>query len=131
MVSFNKSFDGFSPEVLDAFTAYSWPGNIRELRNVVERSAALCTGNIITLVDLPQGLVSGTAESHTADISMYPSQVELVSSGSSKELIDKYEKRVKEKEHILELMKAYNGNKSRVAQELGITRATLYKKLQY
>ncbi|MDD2904022.1 MAG: sigma-54 dependent transcriptional regulator, partial [Syntrophales bacterium] len=44
---------GFSPEALDALQNYAWPGNIRELQNVVERAVALCEGNMVGLADLP------------------------------------------------------------------------------
>jgi two-component system, NtrC family, response regulator AlgB len=44
---------GFTPEALSALCAYTWPGNIRELRNVVERAVVLCQGNEINLEHLP------------------------------------------------------------------------------
>ncbi len=44
---------GFSPEVMQALKSYNWPGNIRELQNVVERAVALCTGNMVEFEDLP------------------------------------------------------------------------------
>jgi DNA-binding NtrC family response regulator len=44
---------GFSPEAMGALKSYAWPGNVRELQNVVERSVALCTGNMVELADLP------------------------------------------------------------------------------
>lgn len=45
-----------APEVLEAFRGYGWPGNIRELENVIERAVILCQGNVITLKNLPPAL---------------------------------------------------------------------------
>jgi two-component system response regulator HydG len=45
-----------APEVLQAFQRYSWPGNIRELENVIERGVIVCQGNVLTREDLPPGL---------------------------------------------------------------------------
>jgi two-component system, NtrC family, response regulator AlgB len=47
-----RTVNGFSPEALDAMRQYSWPGNLRELRNVVERAAILCSGEKIEVSDL-------------------------------------------------------------------------------
>jgi DNA-binding NtrC family response regulator len=48
-----KPVKGFAGDVTDAFMRYSWPGNIRELSNAVERAVVLCEGDTITLADLP------------------------------------------------------------------------------
>lgn len=52
-VSLNKPINGISPESLDKLQKYHWPGNIRELQNVIERAINMCDGSIITLKDLP------------------------------------------------------------------------------
>ena len=49
-----KKVAGFSPQVRDAFAAYAWPGNLRELRNVIERAVILASGGVIELGDLPE-----------------------------------------------------------------------------
>jgi len=53
-----KKIQGFAPEVDEAFTRYSWPGNLRELRNVIERAVILSGGGLITLKDLPDDFSS-------------------------------------------------------------------------
>jgi PAS domain S-box-containing protein/TyrR family helix-turn-helix protein len=56
---FNDSYNmtkRFSTEVMDAFEKYSWPGNIRELRNLVERLVVMCPDNVITPADLPSNI---------------------------------------------------------------------------
>jgi two-component system, NtrC family, response regulator len=86
---------------------YNWPGNIRELRNVIERSIILAENGIITERCLPRELVV-TADSNEAALS-------LVSV---------------EKEHILKLLEFHGGNRQKTAETLGIGRKTLYRKLR-
>jgi len=49
-----KKITGYAPEVVAAFAAYAWPGNLRELRNVVERAVILASGETIGPADLPE-----------------------------------------------------------------------------
>jgi DNA-binding NtrC family response regulator len=56
-VRLNSQVASFSAEAMQALASYSWPGNIRELINVVERSVLLCEGDEITLDELPRTLV--------------------------------------------------------------------------
>lgn len=50
----DSPIEGFSTEASDILMRYSWPGNIRELRNVIERAIAMTHGNLITVADLPE-----------------------------------------------------------------------------
>ena len=52
----HKIFKGFSDEAMDALRSYSWPGNIRELRNAVERAAILCPAEIVEIEYLPASI---------------------------------------------------------------------------
>lgn len=52
--SLGKSIDGISPEVMESLIRYDWPGNIRELENLVERSALISSGSIINTISLPE-----------------------------------------------------------------------------
>lgn len=54
-----KSISGVSPEALDALKSHSWPGSIRELRNVIERAAVFCGGDQIEISHLPQEILGG------------------------------------------------------------------------
>jgi DNA-binding NtrC family response regulator len=51
-----RRIDAIAPEAMQPLLAHSWPGNIRELRNVIERAVALCPGDVIALDDLPEHL---------------------------------------------------------------------------
>jgi NtrC-family two-component system response regulator AlgB len=55
-----KKVRGFSPDVYAAFRSYAWPGNLRELRNVVERAVILAGGDTLSLADLPEQFTNPT-----------------------------------------------------------------------
>ena len=68
----NNAIEGFAEEAMQALVRYPWPGNIRELINVVERAVLLCEGTQITLDDLPRMIVPGPrrgqSESNSLDV---------------------------------------------------------------
>ncbi len=98
---------GLTPEALDGLCSYAWPGNIRELENVVERLVVLSRGPVIEEQDLPDG--------------MRRKDSTRSSSGSLQDL---------ERERIVEVLRGADGNKKLAAQRLGIHRSTLYAKLK-
>jgi len=98
--------------VLDQFTRYHWPGNIRELENVLERAMNFCEGTVLTQDQVP-GLVPDTC--YTASAGGYAS-------------LEKHLEEV-EKEVILNTLEKYNGNRSKAAQDLNIHRSVLYRKM--
>ncbi|MFN7684255.1 MAG: sigma 54-interacting transcriptional regulator [Oligoflexia bacterium] len=110
------------PRVLEALQAYSWPGNIRELQNTIERLKILSERNEIRFEDLPPNMKGHTPSepilAHTPGLrrsnDLPPGQRTL------EEV---------EREHILRTLAAHEGNKTRAAQSLGITIKTLYNKL--
>jgi transcriptional regulator with PAS, ATPase and Fis domain len=108
-----KSPIRLSPGVLRAFRSYDWPGNIRELANVVEQSIISTKDGVIDLENLPPRLLS-------------PSQPLLFySQASLRNLKAKAEKKI-----IEEALKRVNGNKVKAARLLGIHRSGLYQKLK-
>lgn len=98
-----------SPEVMQLLKAYPWPGNIRELRNVMERALLLSGGKPITPEHFP-----GLESAKFVQDYLYPTQ------GIHK----------KEELHIMSVLKSYNGDINKTAEALGISRATLYRKLK-
>jgi NtrC-family two-component system response regulator AlgB len=104
-----KKLTGFSPAVLNAFSGYKWPGNLRELRNVIERATILASGETIELNDLPD------------EFSAKPDSGIAV---GARVTIDELEA-----EHIRRVL-AISRNLEEAARTLGIDPATLYRKRQ-
>lgn len=102
-------------EALEAFMSYEWPGNIRELMNVTEQLVTLVDGKEITLKDLPE-IVSSRLNGETG---MAEDNHSL-----------KSEQHKQEKQVIIQALEKHEGNKSKAAQDLGIHRTTLYKKIK-
>lgn len=127
--SFGKRVTGVSDEVLELMMSYDWPGNVRELRNVIERCMNVTASEVITSKDLPldfhsrrmraaQPLPAKPAEQRPEP---EPGKTEPLKAESYGEY---------ERELIMKLMIAHRGNKSAVASEMGISRKTLYAKLE-
>ena len=100
-----------SPEAMRALMDYHWPGNIRELENVMERAVYLAEDGVVRLGDLPEEMLR--AKDSNAGFSL-PSEKSL------DEL---------EREYIEHVLKRCGGNKKRAAEILGVNRKTIYRKL--
>ena len=96
------------------FSAYHWPGNVRQLQNVVERMVVLCPGKEITESDLPEFL-QPNAQPNAADAA--PKGDVQVSEGMTLDAVEKL--------LILHALKRFDWNQSRAARYLGVTRKTL------
>lgn len=99
-----------SPEALDLLKKYNWPGNIRELENVIEKLVILCKDKVIRPEDLPQNI----KKEPKGELSIF--------------IPDKRLEDI-EKQYIYEVLKDNDWNKSKSAKILGIERMTLYKKI--
>lgn len=116
-----KYVTGISPKALTAFMEYSWPGNLRELRNAVEYSVNMASSPEIMLSDIPTSIYNSANRSHEeANDEVRPSSLSSISQMSEQAELDL----------ISQLMKEYHGNKSLVAEKLGISRPTLYRRLK-
>jgi DNA-binding NtrC family response regulator len=100
------------PEALKALCRYDWPGNIRELSNVLERAQILAENSTITLDDLPDNLVASIPEDLAGD------------GGDARRLRDV------ERRHVREILRQEKGNKVHAAKALGISRRALYRLIQ-
>jgi len=103
-----------SNEVIECFSHYDWPGNIRELENTLERAINFCDGNTITVEHIPQHIKSDKVS-------------ESLVSTSNRSLETLMEQR--ERELIIATLKNFGGNKTRTAQALNIHRSVLYRKI--
>jgi len=102
---------GISKEARDALLAYAWPGNIRELRNAIERAIILCDGGLITTEHLPlPGAGNGRGRS---------------SAPAAGQRLEEVERQLVEN-----ALKDSRNNKAQAARLLGITRAQLYSRIQ-
>jgi two-component system, NtrC family, response regulator AtoC len=106
-----KNVKDIDYEAMQSLLAYDWPGNIRELRNTIERATVLADGEVITIHDLPDRF-------RTLD-------VEGVSISSLRQALDEFER-----EYIRRALSESKGNKEAAANKLGIDLATLYRKLK-
>ncbi len=107
----------FSPEAMARLTEYQWKGNIRELRNVVERMIILSAGDVIQENELPEGIVENETGGYVKNISFEKTLKEV--------------KEEVERAHILHVMQKCDWNVTRAANDLGIERTNLHKKLKY
>jgi DNA-binding NtrC family response regulator len=106
---------GFADDALAALERYYWPGNVRELQNVVERAVLLGKGTTITLADLPPE-VRGSGSVFVAA---------PVGQQSLKEALEGPERQI-----IREVLESNGWNRNATADQLGINRTTLYKKMK-
>lgn len=121
MEELNKKLDGFDDEVLQMFIQYSWPGNLREFRNVVRRCALLTDEGYISAASLPYEISSAPAfDDNTTE-----------APGTGKKTMDLKDSASKaEYETIMHVLKEVNFNKTKAAEILKIDRKTLYNKIR-
>jgi DNA-binding NtrC family response regulator len=101
----DKEVKRFSGEVVEFMLKYPWPGNVREVENMVERGVILAKGDSITMAELPRDMIHSTSvDGDTIDVVV--------------------------RNHILKVLEDTHGNISKAADILGIQRMTLYNKLK-
>jgi DNA-binding NtrC family response regulator len=123
-VEHGRQFDGFTEDAIDAMTSYRWPGNIRELRNAIERAVLLARRSRIDASDLNLGHFGSIGPTVASPLLPSPSP-RLDPSHSLKEALA-----VPERQLILNALREHDGNRVATALALGINRATLYKKMK-
>lgn len=97
----DKVLERVSPEAMEAMEEFNWPGNVRQLVNALEYAAITCKGDTITLSDLPEYLLQGRLQ------------------GGGK--------RYRNADDVRAVLMKFNGNRTLAAQDLGISRVTLWK----
>ena len=103
----NRTVEGFDSEAAELLASHSWPGNLRELNNVVKRAVLLTRGNKITTVELTQAMgqirTDNVLQLHHEDT---------------------------ERQRIITALQQTNGNKAKAARILGVDRKTIYNKIE-
>jgi DNA-binding NtrC family response regulator len=105
-----KKVSGISDEALEVLNSYAWPGNIRELRNVIERAVVLANSECIGLSELAVKIRD---------------QQSMRGAQTLKDRLEYYEEKI-----IRDSLRTHDGNKETVARELGVDLATLYRKIK-
>jgi transcriptional regulator with PAS, ATPase and Fis domain len=109
---YNKTITRLDPEVMTSLVAYSWPGNIRELKNIIERMVILTDGEVITPEYIPAVITS-----HQAKPESLAHNLTVVTEQTERAL-------------IVETLKLAKDNRAKTAKLLGIPRSTLYYKMR-
>ncbi len=118
-----KHIEGFVPEVEKIFLDYNWPGNLREMNNIIKRAALLTSKDVITLETLPQEIIFQSKFNLIDDSKEHTISSKDMPDLKSAALHAEYEK-------ILEVLRKVNFNKSKAALILNIDRKTLYNKMK-
>jgi len=106
--AYNKPIKGLTRRAQAALARYSWPGNIRELENILGNACMMVSGSVIDIGDLPAYLAANVAS---------PNKLQLL---TLEEV---------QRQHVLHVLEQVRNNKARAADVLGISRATLYNLL--
>lgn len=110
--------DGFSAETQAVFTRYSWPGNIRELRNAIERGLAIARTPLIEPADLPAPLRRKVLDS-------YPRSNSQATTATRTEAVE-----IAERDYLVSLLRNNEGNVARAARQAAMSRQGLHKLLK-
>ncbi len=113
-----------SPEALEAISNYSWPGNIRQLENALERASVLAENNMIRVEDLPSKVTSRDLRDNREEKSESITSFSVGTPFNQETLVKL------EKEMLLKTLRENNWNQSKTARKLGIKRATLQYRMQ-
>ena len=105
-----KEVVGFDRETIQLFQSYAWPGNLRQMKNVVKYATLLASGRYITRQELPEELLESISKPAITDLSLHDE--------------------MHERNLILKALEESGNNKTRAAMLLGIDRKTLYNKLK-
>jgi transcriptional regulator with PAS, ATPase and Fis domain len=107
----NKKIHGLSAEMIKVLSEYNFPGNVRELENIIERAVAMSTHDILEFCDLPEDIKSFKLSCQMPEGEM-PSLEE------------------KEKQYVLSVLAQTKGNRTKAAEILGVDRVSLWRKLK-
>jgi len=107
---YGKTITGITRRAQARLSSYGWPGNIRELENVISNACMMAQDSVIDVDDLPEPLRSGENTSALTDDTLLP--------------LEEVQRR-----HVLRVLERVNGNKARAAEILGVSRATIYQML--
>jgi transcriptional regulator of acetoin/glycerol metabolism len=123
-------------DALQRLLGYSWPGNIRELRNVIRTALAICEGGVVRAMDLPREIRDGepaggeSQERAVRYAGPAPGPAGQGGEGCEPPALPCNRLQAAERAALLRAIEELHGNMSRVAAELGVSRNTLYRKIK-
>lgn len=128
-IKFKKNFKGFTNEAIDRMTSYQWPGNIRELKNIIERIVILNNASFIDVENLPSEIQASDIQekvTNEKNIKVLEEKEELIEDGFS------LEEKVAdlEKYYITKALDKSKGNFSAASKLLGISRHALNRRME-
>jgi DNA-binding NtrC family response regulator len=112
-------------DVLALLKGYSWPGNIRQLENVMERTVVIAEGPVITMGDIPQDLLRELENQQR-----FMAKPGTVNGAGFHPLLDRIERDRQERELFQRVLAEAKGNKAEAARALGLARSTLLSRLK-
>ena len=124
----DRQIEGFDSAAMTALEAYAWPGNVRQLENVVERAVLLSRDQHLTVEDLPpelSGRNSAVFPTAAPNTSAQPVSANDVHGKTLREALEGPERQI-----ILQVLRLNNWNRAATADALDINRTTLYKKMK-
>ncbi len=119
----DKQIKGISSDVKRLLMNYRYPGNIRELENIIEHAVVLCEGDYIAMEHLPESILEDKTASPLLSLPVSTDE-------NGEEIYPIITLAEMEKRHIIQSLKALNNNQTEVAKKLGISRSTLWRKLK-
>ncbi|MWV42160.1 PAS domain S-box protein [Paenibacillus sp. HJL G12] len=122
---YGRHIQSFTPDVFEDLLRYDWPGNIRELRNIMERLVIFSTDGEIKREYLPANIYTGDQTPPAADKAVHDLDMTEMDGMSFQTKLDEFERKL-----LLQALDSAKGNKLAIAKQLGISRATLYNKLK-
>ena len=121
---------GIEPAALKKLEDYSWPGNVRQLRNVIEKMVVLASGPQLTVEDIPEEVDCQMTVVHGSETVREDKRRETGDTKPEPEKASSVTLADNEKSQILAALERCHGNKSKAADELGISRRTVLRKLK-
>jgi len=112
----SKAVEGFHPDAVELLLNHSWPGNVRELRTAIEHAVVLCREDTVNVRDLPPSIRGESS---------------IVAHPDAKEVLTKKNLTVEDAERalIIRALKEFDGNRTKAAKKIGMSRRTLHRKL--
>ena len=122
---YNKRVESISSQAMEKMMTYNWPGNVRQLKNVLEKSVLLSRNNCLTISDLPPELVQTSSGKETKAIELFDNMETISFKEAKRSYVREFETHF-----INQRLRIYKGNISQTAQSLKIPRQSLQQKLK-